>query len=123
MADLIAKYIDRDIEASGLSGAVPGVYIRVRDGVVYFKPGTIEIAFDSPKGAFEVSEFLERIPGRQDSHFASVGKGHVQVSRRGGGVVVQVGDGTRFERCVFAPNVARAVAKQLKAAASKAEKQ
>jgi hypothetical protein len=124
LSGLVADWIERDLQESGLSHCLPDIGIGIGGEHVTFDAGDLALVFATAKDAWDAAEALQRVATRGGGwiHADREDGGTLSITRVGSGVVIEHmrGTGTTSRRA-FAPNVALAVSRQLRGAAAQAQ--
>jgi hypothetical protein len=116
VSELIGTWADQALKDAGLSADIPGVTISSAPDAVYFRGPGFDIGFPARQDAIDAADALERVATRGGAWMTLLGNGSLEIARQGSGVILIVSDHRGESGNPFAPNVARTLAKQLRAA-------
>lgn len=118
VTDLIGQFVNAQIKAGKIPDTTPG-FVVTKNGK------QVEIAAErrvslSAADALHAAEWLEKLIGGRGAMLDMDAPEQIEIARVGTGVKITIGSGAKAFEKVFAPSVARDVARQLRNAAKAA---
>jgi hypothetical protein len=111
VSELLGRWIDHGLTEAGLNFCLPGVEITVCDTPkMTVQVGGLALALQSAQDASDVADALEHVARFGGTRGLLSGSEILTITRRGDGVIVDIGGARKS----FSPDLARALARQIR---------